>query len=179
MRRQQDNFIIRQDPPMTATQRWPAFLYPNLNGDVNNRAEGLLHSEPLVKAVRAIIFPASVANAEEKPDHQSNRKSKADTYGMTTVTPGFFASGKSAIHTLLGDDIYEHWRTFQLRTVLQRHCQLPMNQPACKVNTDKLIEWWNIQLFPPKEANPAKEPEGMLAKLIRQAEARQALERDN
>ncbi|KAG9092578.1 hypothetical protein FRC06_011866 [Ceratobasidium sp. 370] len=177
---QRDNFIIRQDPPMTATQRWPAFLYPNLNGDVNNMAEGLLRGELLVKAARAIIFLASMANAEEEPDHQSNRKSKADTYGMTTVTPGFLAYIAVGVrYTLSSETTFMNTGGLFNYERFYNDIVNYLNQPACKVDTNKLIEWWNIQLFPPKEANPAEEPEGMLAELIRQAEARRALEPDN
>lgn len=32
-----------------------------------------------------------MANAEDEPDHRSNRRTKADTYGMDGVTPSFLA----------------------------------------------------------------------------------------
>jgi hypothetical protein len=38
-----------------------------------------------------VIFPLSVANTADKPDHQSGRKLKADIYEMEAVTPGFLA----------------------------------------------------------------------------------------
>jgi hypothetical protein len=38
-----------------------------------------------------VLFPPSVANAADQPDHQSARKSKAEIYEMEKVTPGFLA----------------------------------------------------------------------------------------
>ncbi|KAG8705414.1 hypothetical protein FRC08_001681 [Ceratobasidium sp. 394] len=175
---QRNNFLIRQDPPMTAAQRWPAFLYPDFKGDVNNMSDGLLRGELLLKAARAILFPASIANVDEETDHQSNRKSKADIYEMTTVTPGFLAYVAVGVRYALSSE-NTFMNTGGLFSYERFYNDLVyyLTRASCQVETDELVNWWNTQLFPPKTANPAEEPEGMVAELIRQAEARRARER--
>ncbi|KAG8735631.1 hypothetical protein FRC10_010336 [Ceratobasidium sp. 414] len=177
---QRNNFLIQNDPPMTAAQHWPAFLYLDLKGDVNDMSKGLLRGALMVKGARAIIFPASVANTEDEPDHRSNRKSKATTYGMTAATPGFLAYVAVGVRYALSSEptfmstggLFNYERFYNdIVTYL--------TQPVCKVETDKLIEWWNIQLFPRQAADPVEEPGGMIAELIRQAEARRELENNN
>ncbi|KAG8732737.1 hypothetical protein FRC10_000740 [Ceratobasidium sp. 414] len=177
---QRNNFLIRNNPPMTATQHWPALLYLDLKGDVNNLSKGLLRGALMVKGARAIIFPASVANAEDDPDHRSNRKSKATIYGMTTVTPGFLAYVAVGVrYTLSSEPTFMSTGGLFNYERFYNDIVTYLTQPACKVETDKLIEWWNAQLFPQQEANPAEEPEGMVAELIRQAEVRRALDNDD
>ncbi|KAB5587641.1 hypothetical protein CTheo_8920 [Ceratobasidium theobromae] len=85
--------ITPYDPPMTAAQLWPAFMYKDYKGDVSGPSKGLLRSAIMVRVSCCgksnIIFPPSVANAEDETDHQSNRRSKADAYAINEVTPNF------------------------------------------------------------------------------------------
>ncbi|KDN36276.1 hypothetical protein RSAG8_10964, partial [Rhizoctonia solani AG-8 WAC10335] len=48
-----------------------------------------------------------------------------------------------------------------------------LNDATCKSETSELINWWNGQLFKPKDTDVEEEPESMVARLRRQAEARQ------
>ncbi|KAG8699805.1 hypothetical protein FRC08_005095 [Ceratobasidium sp. 394] len=167
-------FRTEHKPPMTANQRWPAFLYKNYKGDVANMAEGLLQSDLMVKGARILVFPASIANADDEPDHKSNRKSKAQTYGMTSVTPEFLAYVAVGIRYALSSE-----SSFLSRGGLFNYEKFyadlvnHLKDPACKEDNDKLIDWWNTTLFPQEDADSEDEPEGMVSELRRQALARQ------
>lgn len=47
--RARNRFITLYDPPMTAGQLWPAFMYKWYKGDVNDLSKGLLRSEIMVR----------------------------------------------------------------------------------------------------------------------------------
>lgn len=160
---QRDRFRVELDPPMTATN-WPAFLYEDYKADLGNLAKGFMRSDIMMRAARAAIFPPSVANAQDGPDHQSNRKSKAEVYEMDGVTPGFLAYVAVAVRYTLSSE-----PTFNLRGGAfnyQRFYQdlvTYLNDPVCKTDTDKLIKWWDKCLFPPKHTTEEDAPSGMQA----------------
>jgi hypothetical protein len=41
-------FMVEHDPPMTA-DNWPAFLYENSKANLDHLAEGLMHSDIMVR----------------------------------------------------------------------------------------------------------------------------------
>ncbi|KAB5588034.1 hypothetical protein CTheo_8525 [Ceratobasidium theobromae] len=168
-----NRFITLYDPPMTAAQLWPAFMYKDYKGDVNDLSKGLLRSAIMVRAAKAIIFPPSVANAEDEPDHQSNRRTKADTYGMDGVTPSFLAYVAVALRFSLSSEKYFHNQggLFNYNRFYNDIVNY-LNDPVCKPETNELIKWWNTRLFKPKHTVVEEEPESMVARLRRQAEAR-------
>lgn len=149
-----NRFRVELQPAMKAT-RWPALLYENYKADPNNLAKGFMRSDIMVRAAREVIFPSSVAGAKDdpnEPDHQSNRRSKADIYEMTGVTPGFLAYVAVGVRYALSSEttfnnrgsIFNYQRFYKdLVTYL--------NDPICKNDTDELIEWWNERLFPPRD----------------------------
>jgi len=165
-----NRFRIELDPPMTAAN-WPAFLYENYKADSGNLAKGFMRSDILVCAARAVIFPPSVANAADQPDHRSNRRSKADIYEMEEVTPGFLAYIAVGVRYTLSSETTFNMRggTFNYR---QFYVDLItyLNDPVCKNSTDRLMKWWNGCLFPPKGTIAGEAPSGMLARLRMQAQ---------
>ncbi|EUC55939.1 hypothetical protein RSOL_145600, partial [Rhizoctonia solani AG-3 Rhs1AP] len=169
----QHRFRTNYEPPITATQLWPAFMYRNYKADVNNLSEGLLQSTIMVRAAKLIIFPPSIANAEDKPDHQSNRRTKADTYGMDGVTPNFLAYVAVGLRFTLSAEkhFHEQGSLFDYKRFYNDIVNY-LNDPDCKPETTKLIDWWNTQLFEPKHTNAEAEPESMVARLRKQAMGR-------
>ncbi|KDN41260.1 hypothetical protein RSAG8_07529, partial [Rhizoctonia solani AG-8 WAC10335] len=139
-----NKFLTNYEPPMTAKQLWPAFMYEDCKGNVNNLKLGLLRSQIMIRAARAILFPPSVANAEDGPDHQSNRKTKADTYGMSGVTPGFLAYVAVGLRFALSSE-----KTFNNRGGIFDYERFYndivtyLNDATCKSETSELINWWN------------------------------------
>ncbi|KEP46065.1 hypothetical protein V565_220770, partial [Rhizoctonia solani 123E] len=137
-------FRTRYNPPMTAAQHWPAFMYLGYVGDIQNLATGLLRSEIMVRAARTLIYPPSVADSDNEPDHQSNRKTKADTYGMEEVTPSFLAYVAVAVRFSLSSE-----SVFRIRGGLFNYERFYndivayLTDPIYKPDTDELIEWWN------------------------------------
>ncbi|KAG9102722.1 hypothetical protein FRC07_010170 [Ceratobasidium sp. 392] len=170
---QRNDFLIRLKPPMTAKQRWPAFIYENYVGNVENLAQGLLQSDIMVKAARALLFPPSVANRDDEADHRSNRKSKATIYNMTSVTSGFLAYVAVALRYALSSET-SFMSTSGLFNYEQFYNDIVnhLNDPACQPDNDALFKWWNSQLFPETEVDSEEEPESMVAELRRQAQAR-------
>ncbi|KAB5587617.1 hypothetical protein CTheo_8944 [Ceratobasidium theobromae] len=166
-----NRFITLYSPPMTAGQLWLAFMYEQYKGDVNNLSKGLLWSEIIIHAAKAIIFPPSVANSEDEPDHQSNRRTKADTYGMDGVTPSFLAYVAVGLRFTLSLEQFFHNQggLFDYNRFYNDIGNY-LNDPVCKPDTDDLIKWWNGWLFKPKRTIVEEEPESMIAQLQRQAE---------
>ncbi|CAE6447481.1 unnamed protein product [Rhizoctonia solani] len=123
---------------------------------------------------KVIVFPPTIANAEDSPDHQSNHRTKADSYGMDTATPSFLAYVAVELRFALSSEkqFHEQGGLFSYRRFYNDIVSY-LNDPLCKPETSKLIDWWNTQLFKPKETRVEEEPESMLARLRRQAEARQ------
>ncbi|KAG9097440.1 hypothetical protein FRC06_007556 [Ceratobasidium sp. 370] len=141
---QRRRFLNDFDPPASADEDWCAFMYLNCVGDVDHMAKGLLRSDLMVRAVRTILFPASVANAEDKPDFRSNRRSKAATYQMTKVTPGLLAYAAVCIRYALSSEttFNNNGGIFNYETFydsLLAH----LNDPECEEDNNELMEWWN------------------------------------
>ncbi|KAB5587590.1 hypothetical protein CTheo_8971 [Ceratobasidium theobromae] len=166
-----NKFQVELDPPMTAT-RWPAFLYENYKADLNNLAKGFMRSDIMVRATRAVLFPPSVANAKDRPDHKSNRKSKATIYEMDQITPGLLAYMAVGIRYALSSEttfnlcggVFNYQRFY---TDLVAY----LTDPACKRETDKLIQWWNDCLFPLKHVVEDDTLSDMLSRLRAQVQA--------
>ncbi|CCO34434.1 hypothetical protein BN14_08532 [Rhizoctonia solani AG-1 IB] len=170
---ERNNFRIHYNPLITETQHWPAFMYLGYEGDIQDLAKGLLRSEIL--AARTLLYPPTFANKDDKPDHRSNRRTKADVYGVKNITPSFLAYVAVAVRFTLSLE-----SVFLLRGGLFNYerfyndIMAYLNDPIFKPNTDELIEWWNTSsgLFIQEHTDPADEPESMLARLRQQAKAR-------
>ncbi|KAG8702015.1 hypothetical protein FRC09_004998 [Ceratobasidium sp. 395] len=167
---QRYEFIHNFNPPMTHEQYFPAGLYLDYKGDTKNLSKGLLRSDLMVRAVKTVLLPASIANAEDKPDHQSNRKSKADRYGMSEVTPALLAYAAVGLRYALSSEptFISSGGLFNYE-IFYNDLVTYLTDPDCKEDTAELLQWWNETLFPPKRTNPRDQPSSMVAMLRKQA----------
>ncbi|CUA77218.1 hypothetical protein RSOLAG22IIIB_12623 [Rhizoctonia solani] len=135
-------FLIENVPPQTA-EEWPACLYDG-KPDPNDLFKGLMRSTLFVNAVRGVVLPPSVVdafNSKHAPDHRSNRRTKADTYKIQTVTPGLLAYVAVLLrYSLSSETIFvDHGGSFSY-VHFYNDIAGYLNDPQCKDQTKELME---------------------------------------
>ncbi|KAJ7203175.1 hypothetical protein B0H12DRAFT_1330694, partial [Mycena haematopus] len=152
-----------RDSGQLSTSFFCRIFYANFRGDPNACDKGFLKSRYLVKAYKIVFTgPSSVKdNAENEPPHKKQRESKApvrkppcDIFLMKgKVTPRSVAFVCVLVHMSLTNA--QHWMPLiygfsypQLYDFVVDYLETPRAGTPEKADVDKLMTWWNEQIFP-------------------------------
>ncbi|KAF8596781.1 hypothetical protein BDV93DRAFT_513858 [Ceratobasidium sp. AG-I] len=132
-------FILYQNPPMDPSL-WPCYLWHENKFNPNQKSEGLLRNEFLIKAARAILFsPAAskTVTTMQVVGVQGHSINTAFIAYVAVVVRHSLTSDETFGDVCTGFSYIEYYN--QIREFLER----PGYQPW----TALLLEYWNEQLF--------------------------------
>ncbi|KAB5587974.1 hypothetical protein CTheo_8584 [Ceratobasidium theobromae] len=175
----QRKFRVENDPPMSA-DNWPALIWRDNIADLDHLEVGLFQNKLLLQAARAVLFPPTIANAQDPLNNKSNRQPKATRYGMTSVTPGFLAYVAVALrYTLSSEETFmESSGVFDYR-LFYNDLVTYLEAPDFEDQARDLTKWWNECIFPPKQTSLSNNTTSILSRLRQQRERDAAQEAAN
>ncbi|KAH6916582.1 hypothetical protein BKA70DRAFT_1215083 [Coprinopsis sp. MPI-PUGE-AT-0042] len=164
---------LRNGTVVTKGDQWAPFLYKDFQYDIEDIWKGLFRSQLLVSAFKHIFTSPSSVYREAR----ATRSGNARIHGMTSVTIPSLAYVATQVRFALSSspvfsktDLITDSETFYTSVIETFY------HPGEKEEVDRLLEWWNRQIFPRQSVDSEDFKQGSVLALMKERRKRARLD---